>query len=213
MSDIFKEVDEDLRRDRASELARRYWKPVAAAAAIILLVTVGFQVWQQWQLNQRLERSERFSGALTLLSEGDDIGAAAALGALSEEGGGYGTLAAFNGARLLAADDNVPAAIEIWDRLAADATVSPAFQGVATLLSVMHQINDGDPAALEAKLEPLTTAGSAYRPLAMELSAALALRQGDRARAVSLYTLIADDPAAPVGARGRAARMLAALGA
>ncbi|MEM7222465.1 MAG: tetratricopeptide repeat protein [Pseudomonadota bacterium] len=192
-------------------MAHRYWKPVAAAAAIILLVTVGFQVWQTWQQNQRLESSERFTNALTLLNEGDDLGAVAELGALSSEGGGYGVLASFNEARLLAADDDVAAAVAIWDRLAADSATSPAFRGVATLLSVMHQINDGDAAALEAKLQPLTEAGNAYRPLAMELSAAIALRQGDQARATSLYTLIADDPTAPVGVRGRAARMLAAL--
>ncbi len=75
----------------------------------------------------------------------------------------------------------------------------------------MQQMDDGDPAALEARLEPLIASGSGFRPIALELIAVLALREGDTARARDLYTQIADDRTAPAGTQRRAARMLLAL--
>ncbi len=61
-------------------------------------------------------------------------------------------------------------------------------------------------------LEPLFAAGNGFRPLAMELDAILALREGDREKARQLYTEIADNLTAPPGLRSRAAQVLASLG-
>ena len=50
-----------------------------------------------------------------------------------------------------------------------------------------------------------------FRPGALELLAALELRDGNRAEARLLYGQIADDITAPQGLRARAAQMLSAL--
>ena len=64
---------------------------------------------------------------------------------------------------------------------------------------------------LEARLAPLVAEPGGYRPVALELNAALALRQGDRAKAKSLYSEIADNPEAPADLRARAAQVLVTL--
>ena len=76
----------------------------------------------------------------------------------------------------------------------------------------MHELDKGDPTALRRDLEPLAAHNSAWRFTAIELSAALAVRSGDMAKARELYAKLADDSETPVGLRGRAAEMLAALG-
>jgi hypothetical protein len=91
-------------------------------------------------------------------------------------------------------------------------TAGDEFVSSATVLAVLHQMDQGDPAALEARLEPLTQAGSGFRPTALELTAVLALRRGDLERARALYTEIADDRSAPAELRRRASQMLTALG-
>lgn len=211
VADIFKEVDEDLRRDQAEKLWRKYGAYVIAAAAAVVLATAGFQTWKWWYSKQQTELSDRYAAAVRLIARGDNEAAADQFGALSDPGGGYGTLAAFNQARLLAASGDKAAAIEIWDRLAASSAAGPAFQGVATLLSVMQQMEDGDPVALEARLKPLSETDGGYRHVALELIATLAIRQGDPARAREIYTRIADDPNSPVGLRARASQLLNAL--
>ena len=211
MADIFKEVDEELKRDQALKFWKRYRWYIFGVAAAVVLVTAGYQAWTWWDEKQRSARSDSYAAAIELIERGDTAAAAEALGALGAVGGGYGTLAAFKQAGLKAEAGEPAAAIEIWDRLANSSAVAPAFRGVATLLSVMHQMNDGDAAALEARLEPLIAPGSGFQPIALELIAALALREGETARARDLYTQIADDRTAPAGAQRRATRMLLAL--
>lgn len=211
MADIFKEVDEDLRRDQASKAWEKYGSYVIGAAVAVVLATAGYQGWQWWHAKRQIELSDRYAAAARLLEEGDEAPAAAEFGALADTAAGYGTLAAFNEARLLTESGDTTAAIEIWDRLADSTDAGPAFQGVATLLSVVHQIETGNPAELEARLEPLMAAGSGFRPNALELLATLAVRRGDRARARELYAQISDDANAPVSLRARASQMLNAL--
>ena len=211
MTDLFQEIEEELKRDRAALLWKKYGRYVIGAAAGIVLATLAYQAWLKWDFSQRVDQSDRFAQAL---EQFDTKGAEASLGLLAEladPDGGYGTLAAFERARLLAEVGDSAGAIEIWDQLSANEESGPAYQSLATILAVLQQIDDGDPDALTARLQPLTAAGKAFRPIALELSAALALRAGDRARARDLYTMVADDLTAPPGQRGRATRMIAAL--
>lgn len=211
MADIFKEVDEDLRRDQAAKIWRKYGSFVIGGAVAVVLATAGYQTWSWWYTKTQTELSDRYAAAAQLIERGDSDAALAEFGTLADTDGGYGTLAAFNHARLLADSGDKAAAIEIWDRLAGSSAAGPAFQGVATLLSVMHQMEDGDPAALEARLTPLSEAAGGFQEIALELIATLALRQGDSARAREIYTQISDDPNAPVALRARASQMLNAL--
>ncbi len=211
MADIFKEVDEDLRRDQAAKVWRKYGAYVIGGAVAVVLATAGFQIWNWWYTKTQTELSDRYAAAAQLIERGDHEAAIAAFGTLADRDGGYATLAAFNHAWLLADSGDKAAAIEIWDRLARSSAAGPAFQGAATLLSVMHQMEDGNPATLEARLAPLAEADGGYREVALELIATLALRQGDSTRAREIYTRISDDPNAPVGLRARASQMLNAL--
>ncbi len=211
MADIFKEVDEDLRRDQAAKVWKKYGAYVIGAAVALVLATAAFQVWQWWDIEQRTQRSASYTAAMELLEQGTGEEAAAAFGSLADPDGSYGTLAAFNQARLLAEAGETAAAIDVWERLASSAAAGPGFQGAAALLSIMHQIDSGDPAALEARLEQLAAEDSGFRPIALEMTAVLAMRQGDRARAREVYAQLADDRTAPAGLRARASQMLVAL--
>ncbi len=211
MADIFREVNDELKRDRASELARKYGPYFIGVAVAIVLGTLGYNLWRDWDLERRSERSDQFNAALELATDGQNDAAVAALAELGEPDGGYGTLAVFERARLLAEDGRLDEALAAWEALAASDAAGPALQGVARLFFVMHQIDDGDPVELRAMLAPLFVAGNGFRPLALELNAVLSLRQGDRDEARRIYTEIADDLTAPPGLRARAAQVLASL--
>ncbi len=211
MTDIFREVDEELRQEQAKKLWQRYGRYVIAAAVVLVVGVGGYQAWQAWDLQHRTELSERYAAALDLVGTGDTAAADQALTEIVGEGGGYGTLAAFTQARLRAEAGDSTGAAELWDRIADSEGEGSALRQIAILLSVMHRMEQDDPAELEARLAPLTEVGQAFRPSALELSAAIALRQGDKARAREIYAGIVDDLAAPPGLRARAAQMLQAL--
>ena len=212
VADIFREVDEELRRENLEKLWKRYGKIIIAVAAVVVLAMAGFQGWRAYDQQRREAQSEEFAAALATAQGGNAGAAAAALGELSEpDGAGYAGLAAMERARLLAESGDVQGAVALWDRIAADSGLGSGFRDVATLLSVLHQIDQGEPSALRQRLEPLAEAGAPFRGSAWELLAVLALRRGDTAAARELYTRISDDLELPAGLRARAAQMLAAL--
>ena len=88
---------------------------------------------------------------------------------------GYATLARFREAKYRADAGDRPAAIALYDSLASDTAVEPMLRDLATLYSVRMQIAGGDPAALTARLAPLTEEGNPWRYSAGELTAVLAL--------------------------------------
>ncbi len=212
MADLFREVDEDLRRENFEKLWKKYGKIFIALFVAVILAVGGVQAWRAYDQQRREDLSDRFAAALAQARGGDQAGAIAVLDEFGAPGdGGYAGLAALERARLMAEEDDADGAIALWDRIAADSTLGPGFRDVATLLSVLHQIDTADPDELRARLEPLAGAGMAFRGSAWELMAVLALRAGDKAAAMELYTKISDDREISSGLRARAAQMLAAL--
>lgn len=211
MADIFQEVDEEVRKEKAAEWWQRYGVYLIGLAVVAVLAVGGYKAWVSYDESQRSDASNAFAAATMLAQSDDNDAALAAYGDLAAEGdSGYGLLAAFEEARILAADGKATDAIAIWDRIAASGDVSTSFKGIATLLSVLHQLDTADAASLRARLDPLAATGP-FRAGATELLAAVELREGNPTEARLLYSQIADDVTAPQGIRARAAQMLAAL--
>ncbi|HSG94166.1 MAG TPA: hypothetical protein VLA28_01510, partial [Afifellaceae bacterium] len=64
MADIFQEVDEELRRDKAAEVWTRYGRYIIAAAVFIVAATASYVGWKQYRLQQQTAYGERFALAL-----------------------------------------------------------------------------------------------------------------------------------------------------
>lgn len=212
MADIFQEVDEDLRRDKAAEWWKRYSIFIYAAAAVVVIGVAGYKGWQTYDEKLRGERSEAYAEALVLIDDGNDAKARQALAALSDPtGDGYPLLAALTQAQLAAEAGDAATAEQIWQQMAGDGGSGTAMAQLGSLLSVLHNMNDGDPAVLRGELQSLAGPEASYRFTALELLATLALREGDAAAAREHLVKITDDPAAPSGSRSRAAELLASL--
>ncbi len=212
MADIFKEVDEDLRRDNLEKLWKKYGFQIMGLAAAVVLGVAGVQGWQAYDLDQRGKLSDRYGAARELAQGGETTAGLDAMIDLSEAtGDSYAGLAAFEEARLRVESGDTGGAIALWDRIAEGSGLGPGFKEVATLFSILHQIDSGDPAALRARLQPLAADSQPFRSSARELLALIALGEGDTAAARDLYTKISDDREAPAGLRQRATQMLAAL--
>jgi hypothetical protein len=211
VSDIFREIDEELRRDNLLKLWSRYGRYLIALAVFVLLVAGGIVAWRDHQLSERRAQSMRYASALSLTGNGKDAEAAKVFAAIAQEGGGYGTLALFEEAELLAKSGDRRGAVAAYDRIAGEGGLDPPFREAAVLLSVMHSMQDTDPHSTIDRLAPLTAAGNPWRPTALELTAIARLQSGDRSGALNLYKGLADDLAAPQSLRARAAEMAAAL--
>jgi len=213
VADIFEEVDEELRRDRAKILWDKYGKIVVAVAVLIVLATTGNVFWRNYTEGQRIENARQFleaSGLAATSQQDQAIDAFLTLAADAQAG--YALIARFRAAGLKADAGDAEGAVADYRALAADGDVEPLYREFAVLMAVMSEGDSADPGALLQDLEPLSAAGKPWRHTARELAAVQHLRLGDSARAREVLTELADDLEAPRGVRARASELLRALG-
>ncbi len=209
MSDIFREVDEELKQERYALLWKKYGRYVIAFAVFLVLGVAGREGWQHYREGVRATESDRFLAATRGIADGGGSDALAAFeGLAAESGTGYGLLAQFRAASLRLAEGDSAGALAAYEAIASNSDAAPIYQELAVLLIGLNTLDSGDPAALTGRLQPLAAPGRPWRHSARELLAALALRQGDAAGATTLYRQVADDGEAPQGVRARAAEML-----
>jgi hypothetical protein len=213
VSDIFQEVDEAVRHEEYLKLWKKYRVAIIALVSLIVITVAGYKGWQYYDAKQRRENADLYASAVETL-RGEDP--AAAEGALQQviqsTPDGYGVLASFRlAAEKAEAGDQEAAAAEM-QALAGRAGAPQVLRDLARLQAVLYRIDSGDPAELEGELAPLAQDGAAFSASARELTAYLALKQGDGARALDLFKGLVEDPTTPGGVRRRASQMIAQIG-
>ena len=215
LSDIFQEVQEDLRAERARQFWRRWGVAFGALALLVAGGVGGWQAWRWQELRQAEAASTAFAAAQRSV-EGDNPDFAAAARRFAEVAAqspaGYRVMARLRAAALLAEAGDRAGALALWDEVTRDGGADALWRNHAALMWALHGIATEPPAALAARLAPLAADGSPWRASARELEALLALRTGDRPAAERRLRALAEDAAAPEGLRSRARRILAGLG-
>jgi len=211
-TDFIREIEEDIRRDRWKRLWDRYGIIVTAAAVLLVLSAAGWSVWR----NMEIARAETQTADLSRLIDRagrNETGIADEMAAFARGADpGRASLARFNEAAVRTQAGDAAGAIAVWDDLARNADLAPAWRDLATLLLVLNQLYTGDAAALQTRLAPLDAAGNAYRHSAREMLAVLALRQNRPERANEIWRALTADPETPDGVRTRAAQLAAVNG-
>jgi hypothetical protein len=210
VTDIFREIDEDLRRDRLEAVWRRYGTYILAAAVAVVVATGAYVGWQRYAESARAGRAAAFVGAMDLVAR-KDAGAEAALASIASEGGGYAALARLQQAAQLAKAGDVAGATDIYEAMTGDGSLEAPFRDLALILIGLRGVDTAEPVALSARLAPLAEDGQPWRHSARELMALLAKRAGDTAKARELLNRLVDDQEAPQGARRRATELLQGL--
>ena len=212
MADLFQEIDDELRQDKASRLWRVYGKYVVAAAVVIIISVGGYKFWQQKQLDDGEKASIAYEAALERSASGDHNGAIDQLN--KEELGtvaGYAALSQMQKANLamkindfeaalitfkdIAENDNYPQSIKDW----------ASFRYAA--VRVEKQIDSNAPADLDS----LIATDSPWRFLAKEIKAIRGIETGNKSAAKAIFSELADDENAPERLRVRAAEFLKVL--
>ena len=212
MTDFFREVSEDVRRDRAVDLLKRYqWLVVGIA----VLIVVGTAAWRYDQ-SRRLAAAEasggRYQTALTDTRTDKTADAQAMLDALAADGTpGYRALARLRAADLVSVKDEA-AAIAAYDALAGDTGVDASLRDLARFRAATLRADGDDPKAIEQQLTPLAAANFPYHASIRELLALAALKRDDYAAAGRWLDQIVTDPQAPTATRGRAEAFLGLVG-
>ena len=154
----------------------------------------------------------RYAAALDLARQGKNAEAADAFAVLAQNSSsGRAALSRLAEGVAKARAGDVDGAIAAYNQLATDGTVDAIFRDVANLLAARYMLDKGDPKAVIARLEPLTSATSPWHGLALELTATAQLKAGDSEKARATFEALAKDDSVSQGVRQRAAEMAAAI--
>jgi hypothetical protein len=180
MTDIFQEVDEEVRRDKAAEFWKKYQNFIIAGAVLMVLASAGFRYWQYEKEKAAQAAGDQFQAAIAAFDADKPQEAFGGLGKLAAEApGGYRVLAEMTEAGAKAQIDPA-AAIAAFQAIAGNGSVEPLFRDAAKLRAGLLQLNvPGEEAAGTAALTGLASADGPYRRLAKLTLGALAIGRSD----------------------------------
>jgi len=209
MSDIFQEVDEEVRRDKAAEFWKKYQNLILAGAAVIVLASGGFRYWQYEREKAAQSAGDQFQAALTALEGGKLDEAKAGFDKIAAQGpSGYRALAQMAAAGAKAQGDP-QGAIGAFDAVAGDAAIDPLLRDAARLRAALLRVDiSGDQQKGEAALTALSTDNGPYRRVARLALGALALDRKDYDDAAKQFDVVLGDPETSPDERQAASRWL-----
>jgi len=201
VSDIFDEVDEEVRREQFKKLWDRYGNLVVVLAFLIVAAVGGWRFYQYWQDKKAAEAGAQFTAAALLAEQGKHEEAEKAFARVAAEGAaGYRVLARLREAAELAARDP-KAAVAVYDDIAASSSTGQPLKDFAAVRAAMLLVDSAPLADITRRLEPISGAGAPFRHSARELLAFAAWKAGDTTAMRKWTTLIRADVEMPAALR------------
>jgi hypothetical protein len=211
VSELFDEVDEDVRRDQLKKLWEQYSIYIIAGAILIIASVGGWRGYQYLEAKKAAEAGAAFDKAVELSEANKHSEAEAAFTSLAASApSGYRMLARLRAAAELATRDP-QAAAKSYDDIAADRSAEVAVQELAKVRAAGLLLETSSYPDMLTRLEAATGAGATFRHTARELLALSAWRANDTTAARRWLDLIANDGETPPSLRSRAEALQALL--
>jgi hypothetical protein len=213
VSDIFREVDEEVRQEQIITFLKRYGKYVAAVIVLAIAIVAGYRYFEDKQRAENAAVGDDFTAAVALIDAGKPAEAVPKLQALAKDGtDSYGLLARFRVAELQAQAKDVKAAQATYDAIAADSGVTRVYRDLAAYYAASLLLESGGGAELEKRLEGLSGDDNVWHLSVEELKGLNQYKMGQRDAAVKTFKALLEKAPADSGFKFRAQQMLLVLG-
>jgi len=211
VTELFDEVDEEVRRDQLKKLWDSYSLYIVALALLIIAGVGGWRGYQYLEAKKAAEAGDAFNKAVELSDQNKHAEAETAFTDLAVKApSGYRMLARFRAAAETANRDP-QAAAKLFDDLAADRSVGAEQQELARIRAAGLVLDTAGYKDMVQRLEPSTGPGATFRHVARELLALSAWRANDVAATRQWLDMIALDGETPPSMRSRAEALQALL--
>ena len=184
MSELFDEVDEEVRREQLKKLWDQYSIYIVAGALLIIAGVGGWRGYQYLEAKKAAEAGAAFDKAVELSEQNKHAEAEAAFADLAAKApSGYRMLARLRAAAEVASRDP-QAAAKMYDDIAADRSVGAEQQELARVRAAGLLLDNGELSrTCWQRLESSTAPEATFRHTARELLALSAWRASDTAAA------------------------------
>jgi hypothetical protein len=210
---FFKEVDEELRKERITQFVTRYGWALLAAGVLVLAAIGGVIWWKAHREQVRGQQAETLVDALDKMETGNRNAALPKLAELADSGiTGYRVAAEFARANAQIDANQMPAAIATLSGIAGNEDYAEPYRNAALVRQTQLEFDHLTPQAVIQRLQPLATPESAWFGTAGEMVAIAQMKLHHPERAGPLFARIARDENVPPSIRSRAIQMAGSLG-
>ena len=211
MSEIFNEIEEDIRRDRLKKLWDKYSIFLVAGAFAIVVSVGGWRIYDHFEMKNSIAVGAEFDKAVELAEANKHAEAEAAFVKVAAgASGGYRELARLRAAAEAGAVDP-QAGVKAFDLIIKDTGAATSVQELARVRAAALLVDTSPYDAMLARLETAAAPGAVYRHTARELLALSAWRATDAASTRRWTDMIIADAETPPSLRSRAEALQALL--
>jgi hypothetical protein len=211
VSEIFDEVNEEVRREQLKKLWDQYSIYIIAGALLIIAGVGGWRGYQYLEAKKAAEAGVAFDKAVELSEQNKHSEAEAAFNDLAAKAPwGYRMLSRMRAAAEIATNDP-QAAAKMYEDIAADGSIGAQMQELAKIRAAGLLLEKSSYPNMLSRLEPLAAPGATFRHTARELLALSAWQASDSAAARKWLDVIAGDGETPPSLRSRAEALQALL--
>jgi len=211
VSELFDEVDEEVRREQLKKLWDKYSLYIIAVAILIVAAVGGWRGYQYLEAKKAAEAGDAFNKAIELSEQNKHSEAETAFSDLVAKGPyGYRLLSRFRLAAEMEKRDP-KAAVRMFDELAADRSIGAEQQELARIRAGGILVDTAGYADMKQRLESDTAPNATFRHVARELLALSAVRANDSSAARQWLDMMSADAETPPSVRSRAEALQALL--
>ncbi len=209
---LMREAAVDAKNEKLQNLWDKYGMYIIIAVALILTVTVSFETFKAWKNKKDQELSNAYAVAVSLQSQGRYNESLDILQNLAKSGSIYSDIARLQIANLLFDQNKDKEAMETLSALVEDDDVNPQIREISIVKLASYKLDtDTSSEDIRDLLSPLADDESSWAPVAHELLAMLAIRDGDIDTAKTEYEKVISFTNVQDGLKNRAQDMLSII--
>ena len=186
---FIKEVDEDVKNDNFKVLWNRYGAFVITFVVMAVSAAVFFDRIKAWKVEQNMVRTENYMNAMELSAKAEDT--IAALQKITQQDRGiFGDFAKLQIANVLLAQQKTEEALASLENIVNDKQINDEVRNIALIKYATYKVDSMPRAELETLLQPILQSNNSWVPMANDLLALVAIRDGDIQTAKDIYNNI-----------------------
>ena len=212
--EFIREVDDELRREQALNIWKRYGRWIIGLVVGGLALFAGYLWWQNDRDVKRGVEGEQLSSALDDLSAGNVDTAKPALDKLAAaKSPGVAVAARLSNAAVLMTKGDNKGAATAYGAIAGDAALDQPYRDLALVRQTAAEFDIMKPEDVVARLKPLAAPGNPWFGSAGEMVGIAYLKMGKNDLASAMFGAVAKDNGVPETIRTRVAQLAGLSGA
>ncbi len=207
---FIQEVNEDVKNDNFKVLWNRYGVFIIAFVVIAVSAAVSFEKIKSWKVEQNQFKTESYMTAAQLQENSDDT--IKALQKINQqEQGIFGDFAKLQIANVLFNQNKNDEALATLQSLVDDKQVNSEVKNIALIKIATYKVDELSRSEFETLVKPIIDANNSWTPIANDLLAMSAIKDGDIQTAKNIYENILKVKDLPESFRTKVQDMLSSI--